>query len=237
MTAPRPRLAVSNIQGAGERGISLVELIVAMMLLGIVSAIVVGMYVGTARATSQGQSVDGDTRTASNGINEVARMIRAATENPVLNPAPGTPATDPAIEAGADSSSITLYAYVNLETAEQKPVKVRFFVDPDGQLVEQKWTAAPAVNGHWSFPTAQADRILAGPLLPGTPVFIYLQGDGSEIVVPVGGLTNPDTLRTIKAVTVTMTIQSNALQSLPVTLQNTVGMPNLGLTRARTDAG
>jgi prepilin-type N-terminal cleavage/methylation domain-containing protein len=221
-------------RAVGDAGITLVELLVAMMLFGIISAVVVGMFVSTTRATTQSRVLGSDTRSASNGLNEVARMIRAATENPVLNPAPSAPTVDPAL-AFADRESVTLFAYVNLDSSAQTPLKVRFWINTSRQLVETRWPATTLVNGHWNFSaTALPDRILAGPIKAGAPVFVYLQGDGTEVVPPAAGLTDTDKLRTIKAVKIAMTVQTSGSRSNPVTVQNTVGMPNLGLTRTGT---
>lgn len=231
---PSPIQTKSSILRPDDSGISLIELLVAILLLGIVSVMVMGMFVGTMRATTSNRVLSTDTRTAANGMNEMARILRAATENPVEIVVADAPTTEPAVVAAA-SDSITVYAYVNLESSAQTPQKVKFSINAQRQLVETTWRATTqSANGHWDFSsTPTAVRILAGPVKAGTALFVYFESSGDPVPVPAGGITDSDTRRSIKAIGVTLAIKSDGSNTESVTLTNTVGMPNLGLKTTR----
>lgn len=217
-----------------ERGLGLSELIVAVVLFGIMLTAVSGLVVSTQRGFATARAISENTRSASNGMNEAARMIRAGTVNPVQ----GHPLPDPAFVSAA-TEALTLYAYVNLDAAAPGPVMVRLEVDGQRRLVESRWAATPLAEGNWSFPapTEPADsiRTLAESVSPGAAgapaLFTYFRSDGTVLPDSVTGVPL-DHLGSIASVKVTLTVQSSRDGPRnPVTLQNTVGIPNLGLTR------
>ena len=81
MTRLRASLAV--LRDRRDAGVSLAELLVAMMVFAILIAITGGFMVSASRASSQTKSIDSATRVATNGMTAVTRTLRAATENPV----------------------------------------------------------------------------------------------------------------------------------------------------------
>lgn len=216
---------------SSDSGISLVELLVSMMIVGILGVIVTSLYVSASRTVSQAQALSTNTREASNGMNEVARVIRAATANPVQ----GVALSDPAL-AEAKNESITLYAYVNLTSSAQEPVKIRFSLDAARRLVETQWASYVISPGYYGFNTVPSTtRIMATTVAPtasGQPqIFNYVKADGTVLVGGTAGLGETDR-RLIAAVNVTLRLQSTTTNTQSaVTLQNTVGMPNLGLSR------
>ncbi|WP_181397343.1 PulJ/GspJ family protein [Cryobacterium arcticum] len=215
-----------------DQGISLVELLVAMLLLAIVGVIVSGLYSSTMRTVSQARTLNSNTREASNGMNEVSRVIRAGTENPVSGAA-----NQPALET-AMRESVTLYAYVNLVSSAELPVKIQLSLDTSRRLIETQWPAieTPVGSGFFTFSTVSSStRIMAGTVAPQSGsapyLFTYVLKDGTELTSPTGGLT-PAQRQTIAAIKVTMTLQGSATDTRSaVTLQNTVGMPNLPVYR------
>lgn len=215
-----------------ERGFGLVELLITMVLLVIVSTVISGLYISTMRTVTQGQSLTGNTRQAANGMNEVARVIRAATANPVQ----GQSLNDPALVA-ASTESLTLYAYVNLVSSTQQPVKIQLSLDSNRRLVETQWASYVISSGYFGFNTTPTTtKIMAGTIatqVTGQPyLFSYVLPNGVELPVPVSGTFTSSQLGSIAAVKVTMTLQSSLTSTQSaVTLQNTVGMPNLGLSR------
>jgi type II secretory pathway component PulJ len=223
---------------ADERGITLVEITVVVFLFSLVSAVVLAMFVSVSHGSSENNKINQDTRSASNGMNELARMIRAATENPLQNPTVGVYPNDPAIigDPGWTSArSVALYAYVNLDSSSETPVKVRFLVNAANQLVERKYSATGLTNNHWTFNSIpQADRILSDSVVPGSVLFTYLTANGDVIPVPANGIQDASTLLSIRSIQVTLAVQSAGSTWSAITLQNTVGMPNLGLSRPGT---
>lgn len=213
-----------------ESGISLTELIVAMLIFGIASTMVIGFFISTTKTMSLAQSLTTNTKQASNAMNQTARLIRAGTENPVKGET-----NDPAF-LFASTETLTMYAYINLQSSEQKPIAVQLSLNTKRQLIEKQWPAKPGdVAGYWTFDVGgppASTRILATSVAPtgsGGPLFSYLTADGS--VLPAGSL-NKDQRRSVAAVKVTLTLQEEgASDEHRVSLQNTVGIPNLGFHR------
>lgn len=230
--AVRRRLVLAA--GSGERGLGLSELLVAMVLFGIVLAVVSGLFVSTQRNFTLSSNITDNTKAASNGMNEAARLIRAGTENPVA----GQPLPDPAFVSAANES-VTLYAYINLDASVERPIMVRLALDAERRLVESRWAAVSLPDGHWGFPSPasrpDSTRTLAQTVAPhasGSPsLFTYLRSDGAPMAGSDAGLPS-DQLSTIASVQVTLTVQASLTNAgNPVTLQNTVGIPNLNLNR------
>jgi type II secretory pathway pseudopilin PulG len=226
------RDGAARLRTAPDAGISLVELIVAILVLGIVSTMIVSLFAGTLQAVTVSSALDKNTREASNGMNEMSRIVRAGTPYPVSNAVQPKPAF-----ATAANETFTIYAYVNLANSDQQPVKVQFSVDGNGNLVEKKWTSTLS-GGYYTFPTTTAPttRTLASSVVPkvsGSPyIFTYLDASGAAIPMPSGGLVGDDALAAISSVTITLTIQGSSMDTRSrVTLVNTVGIPNLGQNR------
>lgn len=231
---------LAGCRTADDAGISLVELVVGILVLGIVTTLIANLYISTVKVISVSSSIDTNTRMASNGMNEMTRVVRAGTPYPT----PGAIEPKPTFVA-ADSKSLTMYAYVNLTNSDQTPVRVRFSVTNDNDLQETSWAAKPPVGGFYTFPdwtqptstrelatsvVPQAEALPGGGTRP--PLFTYADANGVRIPVPAGGITNEETLRSIASVTITLTIQGSSIdERARVTLVNTVGIPNLGQNR------
>ncbi|WP_420897956.1 PilW family protein [Cryobacterium frigoriphilum] len=214
-----------------EQGLSLVELLVSMLLLGIVTAMVTGLYVSAMRTVTHAQMLSANTRSVSNGMNEMARVVRGATENPVL----GLALNAPALEDARDES-VTFYSYVNLGTAVAvQPVKIRLSLDASRRLVETQFAAVPLTSGFFGFAsTPLSSRILTETVAPaGTPqLFTYLKADGTVLVPTTAGLTEAER-RLVTAIRISVTVTNGSTDARSwVTLRNTVGMPNVGLSLA-----
>jgi len=204
----------------GELGISLVELLVSMMIFAIILTLVGSMYASMARTVALGNSSNQSTKVAATTMNEVSRVIRFAAANPVL----GQPQSDPAISTFS-AEALTMYSYVDADATTPKPIQISFTVDASRRLVESRYAATPAA-GFWIFatPTPYSTRILAGGI--GTPTGAELPLFSYEYQMVNG-------VQTIVAVQVNLKVTADGNSvGQPVTLQNTVGMPNLGLPRS-----
>ncbi|MGV8886076.1 MAG: type II secretion system protein [Microbacteriaceae bacterium] len=223
-----------------EDGITLIELLVAMILLGILLTVVVSLYVSATNAVSLARAVTGNTKQVSNAMNEASRVIRAGTENPLTPPATPAPAF-----VSAKKDDVIIYAFINLENAQEQPQMIRLWVDrATGTFMESRWRAT-AVTGttRWTFPSnpCLATNVPAGCTIPdgktmlaeavpasSTLIFQYFQKNGTPIPVPAAGLSLADR-GLVSSVKITLTTQTSLTDaSNPVTLENTVGMPNLG---------
>ncbi|WP_410783317.1 prepilin-type N-terminal cleavage/methylation domain-containing protein [Leifsonia sp. SIMBA_070] len=231
-----------------EAGISLIEWLVAMFVFGIVITLIANLYVSTTNAMDNAQNTNQNTRTAANAMNEMARMVRAGTDNPVPATGFGTPPPNDPAFVYARNESVLFYAFVNLTGTAQQPIQVRLRVDASTRkLMEDIWPATSLGNGYWSFPsettTPQRTRILADVVAPKTTTtpwtFTYLDTTNTAIATGAGvtgGVANVSTtLASIASVQITLTVLSQlGITAHSVSLQNTVGLPNLGLHRAVT---
>ncbi|WP_105033362.1 prepilin-type N-terminal cleavage/methylation domain-containing protein [Cryobacterium aureum] len=211
---------------ADQTGLSLVELLVSVVLLGVFLVMISSLYVSASRSLGSASALGANTREASNGMNAMARSIRAATANPVPSPA----LADPAI-AEASTEALTLYAYVNLGLSTQQPVKIRLAVDAERRLVETRWSSIPQPGGLFTFETtARSTRVLAQTVAPtgSLPLFTFTDSAGSSLPVDVAPTVVQ--LRSIVTVTVNLTVQTSTADARSaVTLSNTIGMPNVRL--------
>jgi len=211
-----------------DAGLSLIELLVAMLLLGVFLTMISSLYLSASRSLGHAKLLTANTRQVSNGMNEVARVIRAATENPV----PGNPLPDPAL-VEATPEAVTLYAYVNLNTPTQQPVKIRLSLDADRRLVETRWAATVLSGGYFEFSSEpESSRIIAETVAPGSTAFGYRDAAGLPLLGSGGDgtLLTSIELRSVASVSVSLTVQATMSDARSaVTLRNTVGMPNVAL--------
>lgn len=217
---------------AGDQGIGLPELIVTMVLLAIVSTLILTLVTTVSRTFTRDRSATDSTNVAAIGMNELTRVIRGSTE---LRLTGGGSTNAPAF-VSATPNELTVYAYIDADSASPAPVRVRFSIDSQRRLIETRWkastTAAP-----WSFvatgsPTSS--RPVARLIPTSAPaLFTYLDANGNVLVPPGTGFTT-EQLRKIAAVQITLTVQADLTdRAQPVTLQNAVGIPNLGISRVR----
>lgn len=242
-----PRL--TELRREGERGVTVIEFVVAMALLSILMSMVLAAFTSFGRSLTRGEVTTESTTVAAVGMNEVTRVLRAGTEIEVrANP------TDPAnlpVFVLAAREEILLHAYIDADSGldDPPPVLIRFRVDPVSRdLVESRW-AATLVNGFWTFPnhlalpTPMSSRVVARKIIPPSPTersfFTYLRTEGCVVAEPTcdlvpasGNALNAFEINRVVAVEVTMKVQADPSgQADPVTITNRVGIPNLGRSR------
>lgn len=229
------RAAVHPREPSRDAGLSLAELLVAMMIFAIILAVVSSLYVNTVDAMNTAEGVNQNTREASNMMDEAARMIREATPNPVQGQ------TDPAAAfVSATNESVVLYAFVNLTGTVQQPIMVEFSLDANRNLVETTWQSSSAGGGYWTFPavtsTPSSVRVLGGAVAPqsgSSPwLFTYLDSNGNEIAPSSTTLSTgaipAASLQNIAFVQIDITAQASASDPAhSVTVQDTVGLSNV----------
>lgn len=215
-----------------ERGMSLPELIVAMAVFAILATVMVSMFTGFSRSFSSDRSAGESTGIASTAMKELTRVIRAGTELPV----PGLEGKNDPVFASASDDGVELRAFLDTDAVSPAPVLVRFSVDAENRLIEERWTATRAVRS-WTFPAAAPPyrRTVAHSLTPREqreqPLFSYLDAKGEPIPL-VAGAVPVQSLRMIAAVQVTLSVRTSGRSDVaPVVLQNSVGVPNLGISR------
>lgn len=210
-----------------DDGVSLAELIVAIMVFGIVLAVVSTTFVSLTKATAQARGIDGNTRVASNVMNDLARTIRAARTIPQAD---GTQATS---FSAASTESLTLTSAVNsADSSTTAPRQVTFRVGADRALTSSSIVATTVTGGFYQFSAAATTRSLGGSVVTtassGTPLFTYLDFGGEPLVPDASGALTATQLPSIAAVSISLTIdRTGTLSSQAVTLQNTVSLSNL----------
>lgn len=208
-----------------DRGITLAELLVAMALSMIIVATAAGFLGAAQKAQGSVNRIDQNTRVSSNVLNEMSRMFRGATENPIVNDE-----SDPAFIV-ASPTVVRFFAFVNLTSAETKPVMVQFEVT-GGQLVETQWpaTAVTGSDGYWTFPaypgSPSSRRVLAPAVASSTATpFAYL---GVDQTTPLDPVADRGQLDDVRYVQVNLEVGSTTVGAYSnVLTATTVGLPNV----------
>lgn len=216
----------------GDEGMTLIELVVAMGVFGILLTLVVSMFVGSVRSFSDQSGALDNSRMASTSMNEVTRIIRAGTEIPVH----GTAVNDPVFTyAGAEK--IIMHSFIDAGTStDPPPLRVQFARNAANELVETRWSAYHVHTTYWAFQTTSTyARTIARSLMPadtGSPLFRYYDKNGVVLTPPAGGTLTTAQIRNIASVRVSMRVQADGSGRVePVLIQNMVGLPNLGVAR------
>lgn len=230
IAATRRRLRVDEHR---EAGISLTELIVAMMIFGIVLTVVGSMFATMTKATTYANATDQNVRNASNGMNAMSRMLRSAQNLPQAN------TTDRPAFSDARAEAVTLVTAVNLDpttTDDTTPLEVTFAVDAKRNLRETTRTAVhpTALSPYWVFNSTSPTtaRTITTPVSTtpsgAAPLFRFYDPDGAELVPPTGASLSGDDLADIASVAITLR-QANTKSTLDngITLVNTVMLENL----------
>jgi prepilin-type N-terminal cleavage/methylation domain-containing protein len=243
MTATRLRCRASG--GSGERGVTLAEMLVTMMVLSLLMVMVVSLVTSVTRTFTRERSATDSTRNASVAMKEITRVIRSGTEIRVNNQ-PNAP-----VFLSATSESVVLRSFLDTSSGAPKPIVARFEITTARDLVEKRWNANAASGPFWTFTNLPVAPFQATPTywtnpayvrtiargitttaVSGVSTFCYYAADGTEIVPSVAGSLTDAQLGLIAAVKVTVSVQADKTgRASAVTLENTVGIPNLGISR------
>ncbi len=231
----RTREAISD-----EAGYSLVELVTAIGLLGLILAMATGLFISTTSSTGLAQGMDANTRVATNAMDEVSRTLRVATTVSITGSA-----TPRSAFVYADREQLVVFSnidvdpYASVTTLPPKPTMVRFRLDAGRQLWEDR--QSPTSSGiYWIFPstmgTPNSSRSLGGTVLAAPAgqdaFFSYFDQSGAAIAVPATGGLTATQLAQVTSVRVTLRIKAtNSRVGNPVTIVNTVLLPNVMVTK------
>lgn len=214
---------------SSDGGYSLPELLVAIFLLSIVTAIMVSLLSSMSRSFTREEAATDSTNTASSGMNEMTRVIRSGTE---LRLSGGAAANVP-VFSEATANAVTLYAFIDTNSANPRPMRVRFSIDAQRRLVETRWNATNTASP-WAFATTpSSSRVIARQIPTGaTAMFRYFTATGAELTPPSPGAFTETQRKSIAAVRIQLTVQADETgRAEPVELRNTVSIPNLGISR------
>lgn len=234
MTAPLRR--VLERLRRDDRGLSLAELLVTIMVFAIVLAVVSGTFVSLTRATSFANSTDTNVRSASSAMNEMTRLLHAAMNNPQQN------AADAPAFAVATNESMTFTTAVDLSGAapianngpDPRPEQVTLSLDSSRRLVETIVPGRPVVAGstYYGFAGASTSRTLAPAVstaAAGQPaLFVYYDASNRALIPDATGALNTGQMKSIVSVGITLRLtNSGSTADNSVVLSNQVGLSNL----------
>ena len=213
-----------------QRGTSLAELLVALALTAIVTTLVVTI-VATSSRTLSGQSLAAsNSETAALAMREVSRVVRSGAPVRLA----GSTIDSPVVTV-AGANSLTVTSFVDTVATAPVPVRVTFTVTA-GRLTEQRFTMS-AVAGGWQVASVgSATRTLARGVAStaARPVFSFVDAAGASIPIPTGSTIAAVDLPRIAAVRIRVAVQGDASgRAISEALDNTVGLPNLGISRVR----
>jgi prepilin-type N-terminal cleavage/methylation domain-containing protein len=214
-----------------DDGMTITELLVAMLVLSIVTAMVVTFFATVTRTFTTDSLASSNTNVAANGMNSVTRIIRAATEIELV----GETAVAPVFES-VSQTGMTLYTFYDNGTAAADQVeKVTLALNTTTNSVTEVRVRGSQSGSKWTFTATQPMQTLATSVAPRTSseafLFTYLDGEGVPVNVGAGS-TNRALLGTIASVKVNLTVQMDGVgRAGAVNLQNTVVIPNLGISR------
>jgi prepilin-type N-terminal cleavage/methylation domain-containing protein len=216
-----------------DDGLTVIELLVAMLVLSIFSAMVLNLYVSATKSVAMSSSMNLNTRVAANAMDELTRVIRASGNNAI-----GGGLTESAVQV-ATREKLTVYSSVDASIPDLRPSRVEFAINPSSrQLVERRWLAKNGENGLWDFTgtlSLASTRVLPGVYLapPTTDTnffFTYFTSDRvTELKTNAGttGLSEADRLL-VGYIRVTVVVRnSDNASSAPVIISNMVALPNL----------
>jgi Tfp pilus assembly protein PilW len=209
------RLRLFRCRRYGERGTSLVEVMITVLLLGVVLGTV---YSGI---WSAGDTVSRTGERLQN-LDEARTLIAVASKD-----------VRTAVRLSAGTSPFTLadrneaIFYANLDTTSA-PKKVRISIDVSSRLIEQVWTAdAGSVAPSYTYTGAPQVRFV-GRYVANTassPMFTYL--DDNDNALSATPLSASDRLA-IKAVRITLKVKrTSTFNNSYTTMVNRVRLPNL----------
>jgi prepilin-type N-terminal cleavage/methylation domain-containing protein len=217
------------LEQRSDAGLSLAELLVAIMVFGLIMTIVSTTFISLTKATSQSRTIDNNTRVASNGLNDLSLALRGARTIPVET----VGATDLPAFSSATRESVRFYTAANLvNTTSTVPRQVEFSLSANRSLVERSLTGTTNAKGFSVFAGTATSRTVTTPMATtpsgGPWLFTYLDATGAPLPFDATGALGTDDLGSIAAVQVTVRIDSTTTMTPQgITLQNTVGLPNL----------
>lgn len=209
-----------------DKGVTLIETLVVMVLSALLMTIAATFFVTVTKQTMASENIRASTADASNIVNVVSTSIRAS----IRNAKASSPNPDPAIVEGS-ATAVTIISYTDAGPSFELPVRLRYSVDAQGRMVEQRWLASE-VGGYAVFPamsvTPDAVRVLGNVVVNTSvePLFRYYDVTGA----PLGAVTALNATERDAVTSVRFRVKVRAENSDQVVdLDNTIGMPNMNL--------
>lgn len=217
-----------------DRGMTLVELLVAISVLAIATTLITAMVVSLARTSTRQEAEQYSSRTAAVALDQVGRIVRGAT--PTLH-ANGWQQLPAIVEARADR--VRLSTYLDANADNPAPTLVELRIDAaSGTMTETRW-ASYRSGGVWTFAaTPSRTRVVLEGVLPqgrslpnGAVVgsaFDYFAVDGRAMALPTSGRLADAQRAEVSSIRVALAVQSQpGTGAPPAVIETTVSMPNV----------
>ena len=208
-----------RVDGRSDSGLTLAELMVTLVLMGVVGTLMLSATVMVSRTVTNAQASGDSLDIARIGMNRMARSIRAGIE--IVR---SGQANQPAIDS-MGANSLTIYSSLG-----PSPTKITYAIDANRNLTETV-VAAGGTSPYWTFTVTPKTTILAYKIPTTAPnLFSYLDANGT--VLSIQSATDDATTGLVKQIQLNLQCDANPGKGVgPVTLTNTVVLPNLGVAK------
>lgn len=228
----------------GDRGFSLIELLVAMGLLTVLLVLAGALFIGASKVSTSARYASVDSGVATNVMNEASNVVRFGTKiRAVTNSCNSVPAV-----VQATASTFLVYSGLAgdpVTATGAAPALVLLTVDANGNLIEKQWAATKITNGCITYPTIStagvpatvsaapvSTRIIGGPLTKspsgGYALFSYADATGAAVPLSSGQVAS-GSLVNIASVQLDVAVDtSKGSSKIPVHLQGSVSLQNPG---------
>lgn len=210
----RPRLRRTS-----DAGVSLVELLVTMMLLGVLGAVVGTTFVSATDSLQRSTWRQENTRLAQTGMQNLTKAVRAGS---LIEQTGGGTALPALTEA--TPTSLEVHSFLG-----PRPVRLRYSIDAGGRLIETRVVAdATSASPFWTFTGAPATRIVIDRVVntAAEPLFVYQDGTGTAFA---SSALDEAQRRGIRSIDITLHVQSDEPGRVrPAEVEQRVHLANLG---------
>ncbi len=204
----------------GDHGLTLAELMVTMVLMGVVGTIMISTVISVTQTVTHNQANADSLDTARIGMNRLTMNLRSgmSIQRSGLADAPAMAEIAP--------NKVTVYASLGAV-----PTKITYSINSNRELVEDWYVGNAASNPYWTFTNTPRTTVIARKI-PTTagPLFTFLDANGAPLTNQTS--TNLTDLALLRSVTIALTVDVDPLRGGgPVTVSNTVVLPNMGIAK------
>lgn len=218
-----PRATLARLREEDD-GITVLEVFIVMLLSSIILAMSVSFFAQVSHTTTQATDRRANAAQASNAMNAITSLVRAAKS---IEP-PLASTTQPAI-ISASAERLEFYSNTSSDPLDPQPVRVLIMINSSRELIIQQWAT-------WQTSSASSIRTFEGYLSPspdlgagGRYLFTYLNAAGDPITTGTGALSSSQRDQIVR-IQVTVFFKATTSTVIDeISMQSTVGLPNLYL--------
>ncbi len=209
-----------RIRRDGDRGLTLAELMVTMVLMGVVGTIMVSTVVSVTSTVTKTQARADSLDIARTGMARLTKNIRAG----MAIQQAGAADLPPFAEIGPNK--LTVYASLG-----DVPTKITYSVNANRELIEQWYTGNAASGPYWTFNATPRTTVIARQI-PSTAGALFTFYDYNGALLTNQTSTAAADLGQVRSVKIALTVDVDpARAGGPVTVSSSVVLPNLGIAK------